>query len=223
MSLVTRRLGYAALLLGAASMLSGCDVLKTAAGKDKEPPDEFAVVSKAPLIIPPDYNLRPPRPGAAATNELEPSETAQQSLYGTDAASVAKSMPNDRSEGEKLLLANAGAQNADPSIRQDIATDHHKDEEAASDDFTNTVLFWNKPSESDEGLNADAALKAGATGPMPAAQPGGTAPTSDTSKDALASSSDTGNAAQTNSESSATIQKSDSEKKKDSGSWFDWF
>ena len=29
----------------------------------KRSPDEFAVVRRAPLILPPDYGLRPPRPG----------------------------------------------------------------------------------------------------------------------------------------------------------------
>ena len=77
MSLVKRRIGYAAVLLTAASMLAGCDSLRSAGGLDKEPPDEFAVVTKAPLIIPPDYNLRPPKLGAAPTNELEPSEARQ--------------------------------------------------------------------------------------------------------------------------------------------------
>ena len=32
----------------------------------KRSPDEFAVVSRAPLIVPPDFELRPPRPGESA-------------------------------------------------------------------------------------------------------------------------------------------------------------
>ena len=44
--------------------LSACDSLRREAGLTKQPPDEFAVVTKAPLIIPPDFNLHPPAPGA---------------------------------------------------------------------------------------------------------------------------------------------------------------
>ena len=51
-----------ALALLATGTLSGCGGLKDALGANKYPPDEFAVVSKRALVIPPDYNLRPPGP-----------------------------------------------------------------------------------------------------------------------------------------------------------------
>ena len=31
---------------------------------DRKRPDEFAIGKQAPLVIPPDYALAPPRPGA---------------------------------------------------------------------------------------------------------------------------------------------------------------
>src|SRR5262249_3405212 len=126
MRLRTRWIGYAGLMLGGAVVLSGCTTIQDAAGTGKEYPDEFAIATKAPLITPPDYNLRPPRPGAASTNASEPTDTAQQSLFGADNATIAKSMPGNMSDAEKLLLVNAGAQNSDPSIRQDIASDRYK-------------------------------------------------------------------------------------------------
>src|SRR5215467_7650910 len=103
--------------------LAGCQSFRDEAGLTKQSPDEFAVATKAPLIIPPDFNLRPPKPGAAPENQMEPTQSAQQTLFGADAATVAASMPGDMSTGEKLLLANAGAQNSDPTIRQTIASD----------------------------------------------------------------------------------------------------
>ena len=39
--------------------LAGCDSIREEAGLSKQSPDEFAVTTKAPLIIPPDFNLRP--------------------------------------------------------------------------------------------------------------------------------------------------------------------
>src|SRR5215472_10332136 len=173
MRLRWKRIGYAGVLVASAAMLAGCDTLREATGNDKQPPDEFAVLTKAPLIIPPDYNLRPPKPGAAPLNQSEPTDTAQQSLFGADPATVAKAMPGNMSDGEKMLLASAGAQNADPSIRQNLATDHNKALQSASDDFTNTVLFWQKPSEKDEGINADAELEKSAS-----AKPGDAKPAS---------------------------------------------
>src|SRR5690349_15134178 len=100
----SRGIGAAFLLAGAVSLLAGCNTIREAAGNSKEPPDEFAVLTKAPLIIPPDYNLRPPKPGAAATNQSEPTETAQQSLFGADTATIARAMPGNMSAGEKMLL-----------------------------------------------------------------------------------------------------------------------
>ena len=49
--------------------VGGCDSLRQEAGLTKQSPDEFAVTTKAPLIIPPDFNLRPPSPGAAPLNQ----------------------------------------------------------------------------------------------------------------------------------------------------------
>jgi hypothetical protein len=159
MRLRTRWIGYAGLVVGTAALLSGCDTIKNAAGVGKESPDEFAIATKAPLVIPPDYNLRPPKPGAAATNASEPTDAAQQSLFGADNATIAKAMPGDMSDAEKLLLVNAGVQNTDPSIRQDLATDEYKTMQSSSDDFTNTVLFWQKPSDKDEAVNPDTVSK----------------------------------------------------------------
>ena len=45
--------------------LAGCDSFNRAIGKTRVIPDEFQVVSNAPLAIPPDYALRPPRVNVA--------------------------------------------------------------------------------------------------------------------------------------------------------------
>ncbi|MCH1556317.1 MAG: DUF3035 domain-containing protein, partial [Pseudomonadales bacterium] len=52
------------LLTLAALTLSACgDSTKRALGLSRTSPDEFSVVPRAPLSQPPDFNLRPPRPG----------------------------------------------------------------------------------------------------------------------------------------------------------------
>src|SRR6266704_800210 len=53
----------------AASLLSGCTDFRRIVGMDRVGPDEFAVESRAPLTIPPEYNLRPPQPGAPRPQE----------------------------------------------------------------------------------------------------------------------------------------------------------
>src|SRR5476649_523970 len=61
--------------------LTGCQAMRDAAGLQKKSPDEFAVTTKAPLVIPPDFNLRPPMPGAPPANTLDPSSNAEAALF----------------------------------------------------------------------------------------------------------------------------------------------
>ena len=133
------RLGVVALALAAIS-LGGCESLRTAAGITKDPPDEFAVVTKAPLIIPPDFNLHPPSPGAAPLNQQDPTGAAEASLFNNnDPATVAASMQGNYSMGERMLLANARAQSADPAIRAELQSDQ-KNMQGADPAFTDKVL-----------------------------------------------------------------------------------
>lgn len=154
-----RMLRKAALLAVAAIALSGCDTIRNAAGMDKSAPDEFAVTTKAPLVIPPDFNLMPPRPGAVPTNQVEPTDAAENALFGNDAASIASQLPNNFSDSEKMLLANAKVQNIDPQIRQHLASDY-KNMVGADDGFTKDILFWQKPKdETAAPLDADKEAK----------------------------------------------------------------
>ena len=140
----TRHLLRLAALGGMALVLVGCDSIREAAGVTKEPPDEFAVVTKAPLVMPPDYNLRPPKPGAAPTNQYSPTESAAAAVYGEDPATIASQMTGEYSQEEKLILATSGAAVADHAIRQQIAADA-KSMEATNDDLTNKLLFQTGP------------------------------------------------------------------------------
>jgi hypothetical protein len=151
------RLLCSALLVGASALLSGCGSMGSLLGSDKEPPDEFAVVTKAPLVMPPDFNLKPPKPGAPPTNQISPTQSAETAMFSSsDPATVAASMPGSMSQGEKLLLANAGAANVDSSIRQVIAAEN-KNMQAADEGFTDNLMFWQKSdAHQDPNVNADA-------------------------------------------------------------------
>jgi hypothetical protein len=121
--------------------LSGCDSLRREAGMTKQSPDEFAVVTKAPLIIPPDFNLHPPAPGAPPLNQEGPTDTAQTALFNSsDPQTVAAGMGGNLTLGERMLLANAGVQNADPAIRAELQADGRNSAAAADQSFTDRVL-----------------------------------------------------------------------------------
>jgi hypothetical protein len=129
-------------VLGAAMLaLSACDTLRREAGMTKQAPDEFAVVTKAPLIIPPDFNLHPPAPGAPPLNQEGPTDTAQTALFNSsDPQTVAAGMGSNMTLGERMLLANAGVQNADPAIRAELQADARNSAAAADQSFTDRVL-----------------------------------------------------------------------------------
>ena len=140
MSSTSQALVRVALLSAIGLSLAACDTLRSVAGNDKQPPDEFAVVTKAPLIIPPDFNLRPPSPGAAPLNQTDPTSSAEVAMFNTeDPATVAAQMRGNYSPGEKLLLAHAGVQNADPTIRAELQSDQ-KNMQGADASFTDRIL-----------------------------------------------------------------------------------
>ena len=136
-------------------MLAGCSNLREMAGLQKKSPDEFAVTTKAPLVIPPDFNLRPPTPGAPPTNQLDPSSTAEQALFNNaDPQTVANGMRGNYSMSEKLLLAHAGVQNADPGVRSKLAADSRAVQNS-NRSFTDRVLGASATPDTGKPVNAD--------------------------------------------------------------------
>jgi hypothetical protein len=128
----------------AAAGLAGCQSTSKALGMTKVTPDEFRVVTKAPLVVPPDYALRPPSPGQPRPQELQPESAARTALIGEREAQV-------RSDGEKLLVAKAGAEKADPLIRY-VVDDEFGDIAHKDKSFADRVMFWrsDKPAAQQE-------------------------------------------------------------------------
>ena len=113
---------------------SGCAGIGKAVGGGKNPPDEFAVATKAPLVVPPDYSLRPPKPGESRPQELSASDRAQQVLLGD--TSVAPP-----SFGEQTLLQKTGALASNENIRAilDAENGGRGDKDAS---LANQLIFW---------------------------------------------------------------------------------
>jgi hypothetical protein len=165
-------------LAGAALLLAGlgaCSDVRDAMGVQKDSPDEFAVVTKAPLVMPPDFTLRPPKPGAPPTNQISPTDAAQTALYNADGTASTAALPANMSQGEKSLLGTAGAAGSDNSIRQVIAADN-RNLQAADEGFTDNLMFWQKPAAGAADPNVDAAAEANRLATQKNAQPAAPAP-----------------------------------------------
>ncbi len=129
------KLALGVLALASVAM-SGCTSTRNALGLNKVVPDEFRVVTKAPLVVPPDYALRPPAPGEPRPQELQPESAARQALLGERDAV-------NRDEGEKLLVAKAGGDKADPLARY-VVDDEFGDLAYKEPSFSDKVMFWHK-------------------------------------------------------------------------------
>jgi len=131
----------AAALIGASACSSG---VRQALGAERSTPDEFRVVTIAPLTVPPEYNLRPPQPGELRAEDVFQDRQARRALFGDLDSSRA-------TDGEILFAARAGAADANPDVRALI------DGESAGivrkrESLADRVLFW----RDDERLVDDA-------------------------------------------------------------------
>jgi len=123
----------------AALTLSACGSAKRALGLQKTAPDEFAVVNHGPLAMPPDFELRPPVPGADRPQELPAAEQARSTLVGR--ARLDAMRAHGLSKGEVGLLAKAGTDQVTPGVRD--ALDKESSVFAGEQrSFTDRLLFW---------------------------------------------------------------------------------
>jgi hypothetical protein len=136
-------------LAGAAVSLTACGSTREALGMTKVTPDEFRVVEKAPLTLPPDFDLRPPAPGEPRPQELQPESAARLALLGARNS-------ESRSEGEKLFAAKAGADKADPLARY-VVDDEFGAIAYKDKSFADRVMFWKSGAPQDIAQNQSAA------------------------------------------------------------------
>ncbi|MFC0407799.1 DUF3035 domain-containing protein [Roseomonas elaeocarpi] len=144
-----KRLPIAALVIPAMvplGLLTACggDTARTL-GFTRDAPDEFQVVTRAPLSVPPDMNNLPvPRPGATRPQELSARQQAESTLVPTAALGRGQA-PARQSSGESALVAQAtGGAPVSSDIRRQV------DEESLrvnrpSQTLVDRLMFWRDP------------------------------------------------------------------------------
>lgn len=136
------------LLLGA-FVVGGCQDGGLLGGGNRAP-DEFAVYSRAPLSLPPDYALRPPAPGTAPSQSVMPRDEAKGALVGGafNSASSSGSAANvsSFSPGTRDLLEQTGALSVDPDIR-DLVNRETTILAEEDQSFVERIMFWTTPVE----------------------------------------------------------------------------
>ncbi len=99
------RITNLALAAATSALVAGCASGGGLSGRNA--PDEFAVARNAPLVVPPDFALTPPRPGEA-TPATDSRNQAVQALFGG---------PAPRSAAEQQVLRESGTAAAAPGAR----------------------------------------------------------------------------------------------------------
>lgn len=139
--------------------LGGCAETRRAVGWDKAPPDEFRIMTRAPLSMPPDYGLRPPTPGAPRPQEGLTADQARTAITGgrtaaRPGAAAGVAGAGRPSAGEAALLERAGADRADPAIRATV----DREARAVADadrSFTDKLIFWREPEPAGTVIDAE--------------------------------------------------------------------
>ncbi len=131
--------------------LAACSGTKEKLGLVKRSPDEFAVVKRAPLQMPPDYGLRPPRPGAARPQEQSSSEAARAAVLGQEKSG------KKPSEAEAVLLRQTGGDRAPPGIRRTVDSDSP---DRSSEPVVKKIFGLGGSGQDEEGKTLDPAAEA---------------------------------------------------------------
>jgi len=135
-----------ALIALTALALGGCSAFENLGGSKKVSPDEFKIVSHSPLTMPPNAELRPPRPGEPRPQEVTPADQAKEALSpalaGRVQARVSGQQPvTPGGASEQALVAKASAGGVDPNIRGVV----NKDTKTLADSnktFIDSLIFW---------------------------------------------------------------------------------
>ena len=168
--------------LAATLVLSGCGGVRQSLGLVRTSPDEFAVVAKPPLVLPPDFGLRPPVPGAPPISQQADATTqaanALAAAAPTQAQAQRQATPTtwaNLSPAENALLGAAGVAATDPGIRQRVDFEAAQIAEKGRG-FTERLLGFQRPGETlNAAAEAERLRAAGqtVTGPQPTARRNG--------------------------------------------------
>ncbi|ANK81728.1 MAG: hypothetical protein TEF_13670 [Rhizobiales bacterium NRL2] len=146
--------GFAAMLVLALA-LSGCDSARGILGLEKTSPDESRVTVFSPLVVPPEFSLRPPGSGGVDQSALPRVNRPQQRAVITADGRVvggvdgSETVPDDATVGELALLRQAGALTPPRGVRG-LAAQQERALERLNTTLTDLVLFDRSSGETRE-------------------------------------------------------------------------
>lgn len=118
----------------AALSLGACSSVKKELGVGRNSPDEFLVVKRAPLTLPPEYGLRPPGHGDVLPASTV-SSRAKTILMGENESAA------EAGDADAALLSKMGAESANPDIRG-IINKENGYIELKNRTLVDKLMFW---------------------------------------------------------------------------------
>jgi hypothetical protein len=157
MELKTFRILISAILL--VPFLAGCGEIRSKLGLNKQAPDEFTVLSQAPLSMPPNFALRAPAPGVERAQKVSKmNDVKRVVLKNNSSANKGPDSSVTGSSGEKNLRRLLGADSANKQIRE-IINEEAADLIYADQRFLDKLLKWPSGSANESLLDAAAESK----------------------------------------------------------------
>ena len=162
--------------LAAFAVLAGCGgsgSLGTIIGVERKTPDEFAVVRRAPLTLPPDFSLRPPDPRGQRQQDLQTRDSAQDAVFGTNQASTLNQSLQDQtsvtglaaanqsssnqsaSAGEQRLLELAGSEGDNSSAIRALIEQENAALAVLDEGLLENLIFWRQNNQASESALID--------------------------------------------------------------------
>lgn len=99
------------------NLFYGCTKIRKSAGVERKSPDEFQVIERPPLVIPPDFSLVPPKQLQQKNIDNIEQDLAEQILFGLNEQN--NSIQNESSTMNKIL-SKTNAMNVPGTIRDEI-------------------------------------------------------------------------------------------------------
>ena len=120
------------------AVVTSCDQTRHALGLERSQPDEFTVLERPPLSVPPSLHLKPPVTRKTGEAEARAIRQKAENL-------VLKPKPSfgTQSAAETTLLQKAGTDQAQTNVREMIDQETNVDKSA--EDLGQKLLFWQDP------------------------------------------------------------------------------
>lgn len=147
------------LALALLATASGCssNTVKDTLGLYRSAPDEYRVVSRPPLSVPPQFGLKPPSPTDMPPGQLPASEKAENLVLGNGSVPAdtsvkpvsSKAAPKAKkgvavSSADSRFLQKVGAGQADPNVRQVLVEENYQKLEKEESEGWMDKLNWTK-------------------------------------------------------------------------------